>query len=163
MPKLRQQLEVNGTITLPDVEIPVSGDLNKDTLHVQEIETENITRVGDPDQFRKDLAFAEEMVTIFLHESTNPNEEQYVFCAVNCEYPIPGIPWMKRGRQYTIARKFVANLATARVTNYTQPFAKETNDRANYMRPHSAVRYPFSVIEDKNPLGAPWLKSLMGQ
>lgn len=162
MPKLRQHVDVEGTKTLPDVKIPVTGNVSREDFKVDEIETDSL-RVGDFNAHAEQLRFNEEPVTIFLHETTNPNEEQYVFCAVNCEYPIPGIPWLKRGQQYTIARKFVANLATARVTSYTQPFSRETNDRANYMRPHSAVRYPFSVIEDKNPLGGPWLRSLMGQ
>lgn len=156
MPKIN--LDVGDTKTLSDVEIPVAGKLKRDELKINEVEVQ--TDMAPHNEKAAMLAFMEEPVTIFVHETTNPNEEQFCFNGVNGEYPVPGVPWLQRGKEYTVKRKFVANWLTAKTTTYTQPFAKETTDKANYMRPHTAVRYPFSIIQDSQK-GMAWAKELM--
>lgn len=158
MPKI--SLDVTGDKqTLPDVKIPVSGDVSKVDTTLQEIEVP--TDLSSIKETARQLAFMEEPVTIQVHESTNPNDELYVFCGVNGEYPTPGNPWLKRGQQYTIARKFVANLFTAKTVSFTQPFKTELTDKANYMRPQTAVKYPFSVVSDSQQ-GMKWVQQMMG-
>ena len=159
MAKLK--LDVEGSTTLEDVKIPVSGALDAAKLmDVKEIETGlDMSNIGE---FAAELAFMEEPVTIHLHESTNPQDEPWVFCGVNGEYPTPGNPWLKRGMDHVIKRKFVNNLFTAKKVSYSQPFARETSDKANYMRPHTAVHYPFSIVADSNPKGATWARQMMG-
>lgn len=150
--------DVNVQSTGPDVEIPVSGELKREDL-VQEIEVES--NLASFNEKAAALAFLEEPVDIFLHESTNPNEEPVVFLQVSGEPAQPGNPYLIRGKNYTVKRKFVEQLIRAKTVSYTQPFAREVDDRANHMRPHVAMRYPFSVQYDPNPRGAKWLRELM--
>lgn len=145
---------------LPDVAIPVSGDVSRDDVKIQEVEVH--ANMADFNAKAEELKFMEEPVTVHIHESTNPNDETYVLCRVSGEDVFPGNPYLKRGQQYTIKRKFVLNLLTAKTVSFSQPFKGEANDRANVLRPHAAVRYPFSVISDQNPKGAKWLAQLMG-
>ena len=158
MPRLN--IDVSGdTTTLPDVKIPVVGDVDSVDKKVQEIEVHtDMTRITEK---AAALAFFEEPVVIHLHESSNPQDELYVFCAVNGEGAQPGNPWLKRGKQHTIKRKFVANLLTAKTISFTQPYKGDLTDKSNYMRPQSAVKYPFSIVKD-SPQGMKWAQQLMG-
>ena len=161
MPRgVKKEVEVNQSYNLPDVNVPVSGAVSRDDVKIQEVET--YSNMVDFNDKAAQLAFNEEPVTIHLHESTDPNAEPMVYCAVNGEGAQPGNPYLIRGRTYTLKRKFVGVLANARTVTYSQPYRDEGSERANMMRPHAAQRYPFSVIEDKNPKGVAWLKQLMG-
>jgi hypothetical protein len=33
----------------------------------------------------------------------------------------------------------------------------------NNMVPRHALRYPFTVIEDRNPKGGPWLRNILAE
>jgi hypothetical protein len=109
------------------------------------------------------LAFNEEEMIIQIHESTDENAEKYVYLAVNGIGPGPGnIPWVPRGLPVKMKRKYVEVLCRAR------PVAYGSVERINALGERyidyprtSALRYPFSVIEDSNPRGAAWLKSLL--
>lgn len=154
-------IDVGGGKDLPDVKIPVSGALDTDDLlKVNEIEVESST-VDSMDRIAM-LAFFEEPVKIRIHETTNPADDQLVFCSVNGEGADQGNPWLVRGRDYVLKRKFVNDLFTSRRMTYSQPYKDETKEKANYMRPHSAVRNPFSVIADSNPKGVAWLQQING-
>ncbi len=84
------------------VDFPASGPLNLDHGLIEPV-TEPV--VSD---YVKTLAFMEEPVTIMIHETTNPNDQQMCFLAVNGQGAGPGgVAWLKRGDQYTMARKFV--------------------------------------------------------
>lgn len=161
MPRgVKTEVEVNQSYNLPEVNVPVSGAVSRDDAKIQEIETyHNMAEFNDKAEM---LKFMEEPVTIHLHESTDPAAEPMVYCAVNGEGVQPGNPYLIRGKTYTVKRKFVSVLANAKTVTYSQPFRDETSERANVLRPHAAQRYPFSVIEDKNPRGSKWLQQLMG-
>lgn len=160
MPKLK--LDVTGEETPQDIAIPLTGSIDRAEMAAKIQEIEPVTDMSrDVTALAAELAFMEEPVTIHVHESTNPNDELYVFCGVNGEYPIPGNPWLKRGTDYTIKRKFVLNLLTAKTVSFTQPYKDQAGDQANTMRRHAAVKYPFSVIQDPNPKGSAWLKQVM--
>lgn len=164
MARPRKEVEVNIQHTHDDVKIPVTGDLNRDDLHVQEVEV--YANVKDLDEKAKALAFMEEPVTIHLHDSSDPNAEKFAFVSVNGEGPLAGGKgkWLARGMSHTIKRKFLDVLIRARTTSFTQPFKDETNEqRVNFLRPHSAMRFPFSVERDDNPQGHKWLRELMGR
>lgn len=111
------------------------------------------------------LQFMEEPVTIMIHESTDPNAEPMVFCAVNGDGAGEHkIPWLPRGQPVTIKRKFVAQLAKSRPTSIrSQEVVNPIGERSiSYLR-HSALAYPFSVIQDNNPRGAEWLKAVLAK
>jgi hypothetical protein len=142
-----------------DVIVPLEGSI--DAL-VREVEvTGNVVGLSEK---AASLAFMEEPVRIFLHETTNPTDELYVFCSVNGEPALRSNPYLKRGGEYTIKRKFVNVLANARMTSYSQPYAGTNDARSeNILRPHVSMKYPFSVIEDQNPKGVSWLRSVMAK
>ena len=154
-----KEVEVNVQTVGADISIPTEGALNRGDL-VQEVEPH-----GDMVNFNEKaekLKFMEEPVTIFLQEAGNAAEEPSVYVAVNGEPALPHQPWLLRGREYTVKRKFVEVLARARTTTYTQPFQHDREpDRVNIFRPHSSMRYPFMIVEDANPRGRAWAKALM--
>lgn len=105
------------------------------------------------------VAFMNEIVTVVVHESPDDNVE-----------PIPGVSvngrnqFFYRGVEAKVKRKFVAALARAKHTNYSQ---QVRIDQANgnviqRMNPRTGLKYPFSVTHDPNPMGAAWLKSVLG-
>jgi hypothetical protein len=105
------------------------------------------------------LAFMEEPVTIMVHESTDPNAEPIVetFCNGIAQRFV-------RGRQQTVKRKFVAILAEAKpVGVFTREVLDNMGNRTTQITKHSALRYPFSVLEDKNPRGAVWLSGILNR
>lgn len=155
--------DVNIQSTVADVEIPLEGSVNREDLQVREVEVHG-DMVGFNDKARM-LAFMEEPVDVFLHESSNPNDEPAVFLQVSGEPAQPHNPWLIRGRQYTLKRKFLAQLISAKSISYSQPFKNESAspEKVNFMRPQMGMRYPFSIVRDANPEGAKWISQMMGR
>lgn len=106
------------------------------------------------------VRFMNEMVTVLLHDSTDPNAEPIPSVSVN------GVnQFFIRNRPQTVKRKFVAALARAKPTAFSQHIHVEqaTGNVVQRMNPRTALKYPFSVINDPNPRGAAWLQSILGQ
>lgn len=105
------------------------------------------------------LAFMEEPVTVMVHQDTNPLAD-----------PLPTV-WnggvrqsFPRGKNHTVKRKFVEVLARLKKTSYTQRKEKGENDVETYINiPHTALLYPFNVVEDKNPRGRAWLQAIFNE
>lgn len=109
------------------------------------------------------LSFNEEFLVIQLHASTDPNAEQMVYVAVNGVGAGPnGIPWLPRDTPIKLKRKFVERLCRARPVAYGNvEKINEMGERVITYPKTSALKYPFSVIEDKNPIGGQWLSDLL--
>jgi len=160
MPKLN--LDVTGEENTHDIKIAIDGTVDRANLSSQIQELDVVTDMSqDVKKVYQETAFMEEPITILIHESTNPNDEEYVFCAVNGEGALLGNPWLKRGMEHVVKRKYVLNLITAKTVSYHQPYKDQPGNQANTMRRHSAMKYPFSVISDQNPRGSSWLKEMM--
>lgn len=100
------------------------------------------------------LAFFEEMVTIRMATSTDPNAEQIFEVWVNGEPQI-----FKRGETKTLKRKFVDCLARRKLTTHTlEKYTNANGDEAYRYPSHTALRYDFQMIRDDNPQGADWLR-----
>ena len=119
-----------------------------------------IETLNDPanwDEKATRLAFYEEPVEIFLHETTNPTEEQLVFIGVNGE-----AKWLVRGRNHVLKRKFIETLARAKPTSIqTVETRGADGERVSEVRRHTALKYPFSIVRDDNPRGSAWAKELL--
>ena len=103
------------------------------------------------------LAFMEEPVTVMVHETTNVTDEQIPEVFVNGV-----VQRFFRGQAQTVKRKFVEKLARTKATRFTQNKVKDREGTETYQNvPHTSLRYPFSVIEDRNPKGASWLKATL--
>lgn len=119
-----------------------------------------IDPVSDSD-FTKDAleleAFMQEPMKIMIHPSTVEGELDVQTPAVNgINQPII------RGVEITIKRKYVEALARCRTTKYEQVI--DPIDRSNIqMREKTVITYPFSILEDRNPKGGPWIKSIMAE
>ena len=133
----------------------------KRTTIESDIETEgNVYGLNDK---AKKLAFLEEPVTIIIAEGTEKNPEQYVFLSVNGVGAGPnGIPWVPRNVEITIKRKYLSVLANARPVRFRKQerYEQSSGERVVDTVGSSSDRYPFQVVEDRNPLGRDWLRQL---
>lgn len=119
---------------------------------------EVVDRVIDNDAMAAEK-FMHEKLTVMVHETTDPNESDLVEVAVN------GIrQFFARGTPQVVRRCYVERLARAKKTSYSQNLDERQDESVvNMMRPHNALKYPFSVIEDANPKGGPWLRNLLAE
>ncbi len=144
-----------------DITLPASGSIDgvRDTV---------IEPVADLHNFNEKaaaLAFNEEMLEVIIAESSDVNPEHYVFLSVNGRGPMKnGDPWVPRGVQVKLARKYVERLVRAKPVAIRTVEARDA-DGAQTMRIQrtSALKYPFSVLHDPNPRGGAWLRDLMAQ
>lgn len=117
-----------------------------------------VERVVSKDKLEA-LAFMEEEITVLVHESTNPVDEQLV------EVWNDGTPQrFQRGVEQRVKRKYVEVLARAKKTVHRNEKYKDSNGDDAYRYPSStALKYPFSVVEDANPRGKAWLRSVLNE
>lgn len=148
-------------IDSPETEVPKPSDITFDSVYVPD--QPEIIQVaapsggaGDSKQL-EELRFNEEFVDVMVHESTDKNSEDPVFTACN------GVTqYFFRGQVQTVRRKYLAILASCKehsikTVEYTQP----DGSRATKIVRTASLKYPFSVISDPNPRGAPWLRGLL--
>lgn len=105
------------------------------------------------------LKFMHEPVTIILSDSNDPNDVDLVQVTVN-----GNSQFIQRGNPQTVKRYFVERLARAKRTSYSQNLDERLGEQSyNTMIPRHALRYPFTVIEDKNPKGSAWLRQILAE
>lgn len=105
------------------------------------------------------LAFMEEPVEVLVHESADKNAQAIVETGVNgvSQRFIRGVP-------ITVKRKYVERLARAKPISYGQEKYVDHDGFDAYRYPsRTGLLYPFSVIHDANPLGAPWLRKVLAE
>jgi len=113
-------------------------------------------------------AFMNEVVTIVIAETTDDNATPKVEVAVNGRRLfIPrGVPTNvghdEFGRQFPLKRMYVERLARARKTTYRQDLDPRLGEGVNKLQRHSALDYPFSVLEDTEK-GREWLKRVLAE
>ncbi len=145
-----------------DVVTPQSPEsiLGLDPYEAQAVEIEVVPApkggAGDKKQF-DELAFNEEMVEVMVHESTDANAENPIYTACN------GVnQYFFRGEAQWVRRKYVAILASVKEQAISTPeYTTPDGSRSTKIVRRSSLKYPFSIITDKNPRGAAWLKSLL--
>ena len=110
--------------------------------------------------YAAELAFMEEPVTITVAETTDTNA-----------IPVPGV-WVNGRSQYfirgvavTVRRKFVEGLVRAKPINVKTKVSQAGagEEPVNAIIRTSALLYPFTVNEDKNPRGADWLRKILAE
>lgn len=133
---------------------------NEDAFHVDDIGKgkigiETIDQVVN-DDFLATEQFMQEPVTVMVHDSNDPNDIDLVQVMVN------GVSqFFMRGQPITVKRMFIERLARAKRTSYSQNLDERLGESMNQMMPRHALKYPFSVIEDKNPKGGAWLRGIL--
>lgn len=102
-------------------------------------------------------AFMAEPVKILVHESQIDGDLDIICVTVNqLNQPI------MRGVETVVKRKYVEALARSRTTKWGQKMDPFERERIKMVE-KTALSYPFSVIEDRNPNGRPWLKSILAE
>lgn len=109
--------------------------------------------------YASQLSFMEEKVEVMVHESTDDNAENPV--QVSCN----GVnQFFFRGQSQTAKRKFVEILARAKATSIsTKELVMADGTRTTQIGKASALKYPFSIIQDSNPRGPAWLKAVLSE
>ena len=119
---------------------------------------ETVSESRDFRQLAADEAFMNEMVTVYVHPTTDENQPPQV--VVNCngvnQPIIRGVPTM-------IRRKYVEILARMKETKYTQVTPNPAAPDVSEMRARHGLVYPFEVLEDKNVRGRAWLNNVMAE
>ena len=108
----------------------------------------------------KMLAFMEEPVMIQIHEVTEESADHGFPVYVNGKPEV-----FFRGQTKTVKRKFVEGLARARKTGYkcVEQINQATGVKEFVYPSNTGLRFPFSVVEDRNPLGRQWLTHTLRQ
>lgn len=106
--------------------------------------------------YLNELAFMEEYMEIILQESADENAENPVRVGNNGIFVefYRGIPTVAR-------RKFVDCLIVKQTRVTTPEIITPNGERSRAVRQQSAMKYPFIIVEDKNPKGAEWLRRRM--
>ena len=119
--------------------------------------------VADSDlaDLARNEAFMNERVRIRLATTTDPNAPPYAVVTVNDVNNRVTVP---RGVPMWVKRLHVEVLARMKETRFTQPARNPMDpESGNYLIPQHAQAYPFEIIEDKNPLGRPWLERVLAE
>ena len=121
-------------------------------------ESELVVTTNLEKNYADQLAFLEEPVEIMVAEPQEEKESSLVqlFVQGRSQMIIPGQP-------IVIKRKYLEVLARAKQIRY-KPVVKIndlTGAPVNMMIPRLVLRYNFSVIQDKNPKGAEWLRRIL--
>jgi hypothetical protein len=132
------------------VQIPTEG-------HASAIR-EQLDKVDGPEALKKaeETAFMEEPLLLVISESDNPNAENPVSIGVN---GVMG--YVKRGEATWVKRKYVERLARCKSDNFKQNLKERDPEKFNILRLTRGLRYPFTVLEDKNPRGRDWLIKIL--
>lgn len=124
-------------------------------------QTERVTPANriDP-EWVANMAFAKELVTIRVNESADDLEEKQITVWNNSDMQI-----FPRGVEVTCERRFVESLMRSKPTKYTQKAVLDDLGKVGAYQEigHRALKYPFQMIRDDNPLGQVWLKSILQQ
>ena len=113
-------------------------------------------------------AFMNEVLTVYCDESPDVNATPKVEVAVNGRRIfIPrgietNVGHDEYGRQVPVKRMYIERLARARRTSYRQNLDPTLGEAINKLQRHSALEYPFRVVDD-SPKGREWLKRIMMQ
>jgi hypothetical protein len=105
------------------------------------------------------MAFDNEPIKIMIHPSADINEENPVQVSVNGR-----MVFIFRNQPTILKRMYVEQLAKAKAGNVRQP-GRDSPDPAevNRLMISNSLKYPFSVLEDRNPQGAAWLNQILAQ
>lgn len=127
----------------------VIGEIGNDELEVLDKPV--------PKSFMDTEAFMNEVVTVIVHDSTDPNARDVEMVAVN------GVTqYFRRGHEQKVKRKYVERLARMKETAYMQNLDLP-GEAVNFMRQRHNLKFPFSVTHDPNPNGPAWLKAVLAE
>lgn len=136
--------------------IPTVGDIDRDNFQ------EKFEQVNEFD-YRKIAEyelFMEEKVLVEIPKSTNPNDDPYIPLGVNGV-----IQPVLRGVQQWIKRKYLEVLVRAQPKTYqtVEEFDHTTGYKTVRLTSTQGEKYPYRVLDDRNPKGMPWLRQILSE
>lgn len=137
--------------------VEVTDNLPEHKLNVADegLSVESLVTKEFPREVQQEV-FANEIVVIEVLDSTDDNANPLPIITVGEQKQ-----FIPRGVRVGVKRKFVEVLARCKETKYKQTHPDPRNPDYMVMEPKTALAYPFSVIEDKNPKGAAWLRAII--
>lgn len=117
----------------------------------------NQTGPGDVVLAKKDAdaeAFMNSPMTIMVNQTSDVNEENPVIVGNN-----GALMGFYRGQPTTCKRKFVDSLCVRSATITTPEMRNAAGEKTFGITVRTALKYPFTVMEDKHKEGPEWLKS----
>ncbi len=136
-----------------------------------EREGEQIVPVVD---FKKEyadmLAFMEEPVKIIIHRAGGknpaPTTDLISVNGIKAELLFKNgwiqIGYLPRGQAIVTKRKYLEQIARAKVDSYMTRIEDEEKDPRNFLDPNTACTISFSVLNDPNPArGQEWLEKML--
>ena len=141
-------------------------EFNKDN-EIPHVKTESLIDIsgarrkkGGPrgQQWLDDMAFANEIVKVMVHESTDKIAHPFPEVNVNGR-----VQRFVRGHEQKVKRFFVEKLARLKLTAFDNVKTKDVDGEDVYRYPtHTGLVYPFTVIEDSEK-GKQWLKQILAE
>lgn len=119
---------------------------------------ETVAESRDFRQLAADEAFMNELVTVYVHPTTDENQSPHVI--LNCNGVNQPIV---RGVATQIRRKYLEILARMKETKYTQVTPNPAAPDVSELRARHGLVYPFEVMADNNPRGRAWLNNVMAE
>lgn len=109
-----------------------------------------------------ELKFMENMLTIYVHETSDPTDEPYPYV---CNGDVKNTIYLARGVNQQVKRKYVEVLARGKKTSRgNEQFTQRDGTDAFRYPAHTTLRTPFSVIHDPaGEKGRIWLQNLLAQ
>lgn len=139
-------------------EIPTQMDIEEDFVIERPAAIMDVEAPGFDEKMAMEQ-FMREPVTVMVHETNEENPAPFFEVSVNGRREV-----FYRGKPKTVARMFVEGLARAKPVKFrNEEYTQQDGVRAVRWPTTTGLRYPFSVIEDKNPMGPNWLKSVLAQ
>lgn len=113
---------------------------------------------GKSKKWLEDMAFANEIVTVMIHESTDKSANPFPEVIVNGR-----VQRFVRGHEQQVRRCYVEKLARMKLTTYSNLKTKDVDGEDVYRYPSSTgLQFPFVVIDD-SPKGVAWLKGILAE
>jgi hypothetical protein len=112
-------------------------------------------RMPDPEKAAM-LAFMNEMVTIRPTRTTDPKEQVFEI-TINNRSELFRVGEVKQVKRY-----YVDHLARMKVTSFSQQEVQNAEGEKQIKNiPYTTLKYDFAMVEDRNPVGANWLKATL--
>jgi hypothetical protein len=138
------------------IEVPIYGDLANLKRPDLRIDQGRVQLFSSREEH---IAFLNEHVIVHIHETADPLAEPWVELGVNGRKV-----FLKRGEDQIVRRMFVSQLLRAKPQRVTTQVAKgQDGDYVNKTIKSSAMKYPFSMVRDDNPKGAPWMRQILSE
>lgn len=139
------------SISTNDVEIRETSSIDlSSSILAEDIDRPELVVVTDESlasptvsEYAKDLKFMEDLLTISIGETTDPNAENPVACAVNGEKRV-----FTRGAEYKVQRKFVDALIKVEERIKTVQYRDQDNLDQTRVDKVPALKYVVSIHHD---------------